>query len=352
VKKTVVDVPAIKQPLRPSPGFAKKELATYKLDLLGSCEFGCVYCSSDMGNYLRINRRPFLRLAEAQLGRPVPVDEMKSISFHWPDVIPNLERQLETKEPTFGLGETVVFSMLTDGFSPRLVASGKTEQALRLLVEKTSLRIRVLTKNAIVGSARWIEFFKQFPGRFVVGLSAGTLAEGWARTVEVGTSSPEARVRALQALQDAGVPTYGMLCPCFPDVLENASIERLVAACRPALAEHVWAEPFNDRQNWTEVRAGYACGSPAYDWFTDVFERGNRGRWSAYAVDLYLRIKAIAVRDGWIEKLRYLLYEGLITKEDAPRLGDGRGILLQGTPGPGGRSQNPHVAAQFDACAA
>lgn len=352
MKNTVVEVPAIKQPLRPSPGFAKKELATYKLDLLGSCEFGCVYCSSDMGNYLRINRRAFLTLAERQLGRPVAAEELKSISFHWPDVIPNLERQLATKSPEFGAGETVVFSMLTDGFSPRLVASGETERALRLLVEKTSLRIRVLTKNATVGSARWIEFFRQFPDRFVVGLSTGTLAEGWARTVEVGTSSPEARVRALHALQDAGVPTFGMLCPCFPDVLDGAGVERLVAACRPDLVEHVWAEPFNDRLNWKSVRAGYPCGSVAYEWFTDVFEKGNRPRWSAYAADLYLRIKAVAVREGWMEKLRYLLYEGRMARVDAERLGDCGGLLLQSEPLPDGASSNPHVAAQIAAAAA
>jgi hypothetical protein len=49
--------------------------------------------------------------------------------------------------------------MLTDGFSPHLVKEGVTEKALRLLLEHTSFRIRVLTKKSIVG-----RFYPSLPG--------------------------------------------------------------------------------------------------------------------------------------------------------------------------------------------
>ena len=49
--------------------------------------------------------------------------------------------------------------MLTDGFSPWLVQQGHTRTALDLLIENTSFRIRILTKNAAVGSKSWVRYF-------------------------------------------------------------------------------------------------------------------------------------------------------------------------------------------------
>ena len=56
MKSKVVRVPSIAQPICRSPGFEKKRLSEYKLDLMALCGFGCRYCSSNWGNYLRINR--------------------------------------------------------------------------------------------------------------------------------------------------------------------------------------------------------------------------------------------------------------------------------------------------------
>jgi DNA repair photolyase len=346
MKNRVVEVRSIRNPIMRSPGFEKKELSEYKLDLMGLCGFGCRYCSSNWGNYLRINRQEFADLTEAQLGeRLLPSDE-PSITFHWPDVLDNLRRQLAGKHKSWGAGKTLVFSMLTDGFSPLLVKQGTTEEALRLVLEHTGFRIRVLTKNAIVGSPKWIDFFRSYPGRFVVGLSVGTLDADWSRKIEVGASLPQARLRALRSLQDAGVPTFGMLCPVFPDVLANGSIEELLSAIRPAHCEHVWAEPYNDRQNWNVVRSGYAPGSDGHSWLTSVYGNKRRDVWSRYATDLYLQLRGRAEREGWLSQLRYLLYEKGIVEDDAGRMGDLRGVLLQSSLGEHGRSRNPHIAAQ------
>lgn len=211
-----VIVPTIKDPIQPSPGFEKKELSTYKLDILGLCGMGCVYCSSNNGRYLTKHRGEFASLTEEQLGqRLLPSDE-PALTFVWPDVVANLERQLAKKSARWGAGRTLVFSMLTDAFSPVPLQNGLTEVALRIVLERTSFRVRILTKNCIVGSAKWISLFSEFPCRIVVGLSTGTDDDEWARKVEVGTSSPTSRLRAVRRLQEAGVPTYGMLCPIFP----------------------------------------------------------------------------------------------------------------------------------------
>lgn len=340
----IVEVPTIQVPIAASPGFAKKELSEFKLDIMGLCQFGCVYCSSNSGNYLRIQQKPFLDLTEVQTGeRSRPIDDPK-LMFAWPEILERLDDQLSSKQPCWGQGKTLVFSMLTDGFSPHLVQSGTTEAALRKVLDHTSFRIRVLTKNPVVGTSRWIRFFQDFPDRFVVGLSVGTLDDAWAKRIERRIPPTRQRLKALQALQDADIPTFGMLCPAFPHTLEGDHLERLVEAIRPERNEHVWAEPFNDRKCW---RAIHDCLDPSGRdavWLQRVYDDGDRGLWSSYATELYQRLRCQAEAGDWLNKLRYLLYEGNIAKHDAPAFRGFEGVLLQSKPNDAGLSRNPAFA--------
>ncbi len=336
MKNKLVVIDDAKNPIKPSPGFAKKELADYHLELCALCGFGCSYCSSNRGNNLRIHHKRLAQLTEEQLGERLLPAVNPELMFVYPDVLQSLRDQLAHIRGDFGEGQTLVVSMLTDAFSPELVMRGVTEQALRLVLERTKFRIRILTKCSIVGTPSWIRFFGEQPHRFVVGLSIGTLDDEWAHRVEKGTSHPAARVRALGALQDAGVTTFGMACPVFPDVLEGDRLERLVDLIRPDVVEHFWAEPFNDRDNWRQVRDGYAPGSRGYQWLTDVFENGRGDLWSAYAAELFSRLRTKAQAEGWLQKLRYLLYETGITPEDAVEFAGLEGVLLQSRPGADG----------------
>lgn len=235
--------------------------------------------------------------------------------------------------------------MLTDGFSPLIVGRGITETVLNMVIERTSFRIRVLTKNAVVGNEKWLQFFAEHKDRFVVGLSIGTLNAEWARLVEVGTSSPIARIEALHRLQDAGVPTYGMLCPVFPDVLLENRVNELLDHIRPDVVEQEWSEPFNDRMNWRIVRDGYSPDAPGRLWLDNVYGEKHWNLWSGYATDLSLALHNRAEREQWLWKLRFLLYEDLITESDANRIGRKAGIMLQSKPDDKGRSRNPYIAA-------
>ena len=336
-----VIVPPVKGLIKKCPGFEKKELAEEKLDAVALCEFGCLYCSSNWGNFLRIRREPFADLTEQQLGTRWYPDTKPELTFHFPDVVAQLERDLASKPRSFGEGKTLVYSMQTDGFSPSLVRDGTSRAVLELLFDRTSFRIRVLTKNAVVGNQpEWLRFFAERKERFVVGLSVGTLDDAWARRIELGTPLPSARLRALRALQDAGVATFGMLCPIFPDLLGDEALDRLVDAIRPHLCEQVWAEPYNDRTNWEVVRDGYEPGSVGHRTFTTVFgDHGGHG-WSAYALELFRRLSAKAEADGWHDRLTYLLYEDGIADEHVAGFGDLSGILLQSQPDENGFSQH------------
>lgn len=343
---TVVTVPSIKTPVRPSPGFAKKELSTWALDLMGLCQFGCRYCSSNWGNYLRINRAKHAKIAHQQTGQELFPDKDPELVLQWPDVLKRLEAQLLRKSnKSWGSGQTLVFSMLTDAFSPINVKSGLTRAALDLVLAHTGFRIRVLTKNAVVGKKDWIDFFLKHPNRFVVGLSIGTLDDEWAKKVETFTPPPTRRIEALHALQDAGVPTYGMLCPMMPSVLEGKNLEDLIDAIRPSLTERVWAEPYNDRHNWATIRDCFPAGSKEHVLMQNTFGPKARKVWSTYATDLYVRLRDKARQEGWIEKLVYLLYETNISLSDAKKFKGLEGVLLQSKPRSDGKSQNAAIAA-------
>lgn len=345
MKLTVVEVPSIKTPIMESPGFAKKELSTYKLDLMALCGFGCSYCSSNSGNYLRMNREKFAALTKEQTGELTYPSDNPGLTFTWPDVLVKLRVQIDKKPITWGAGHTLVLSMLTDAFSPLSLADGTTASALDMVMKGTAFRVRVLTKGAAVASPRWIEYFKRWPGRFTIGLSIGTLDDSWAHKIEAGTSSPTARLRAHAALQEAGVPTYGMLCPIFPDVLADDRLDELIDKINPSAVEHVWAEPYNDRANWAAVRAGYPEGSRGWQWLTEVFANKRRDMWSGYAAELYERLLLKSRREGWAHKLRYLLYEdGICSAHHATAFAGLEGVLLQSRPDVDGLSTNPHIA--------
>ena len=348
MKNKLVVINSISEPIQPSPGFAKKGLSDFKLDIMGLCGFGCRYCSSNSGNYLRINRERFADATEEQLGERIYPADDPALTFVWRDVLEHLERQLDRKPRDWGKGQVLVFSMLTDGFSPIMVKRGVTEAALRMVLDRTQFRVRILTKNATVGSPWWVEFFAGHRERVVVGLSIGTLDDEWAKRVEIGTSAPSARLNALRNLQDAEIPTYGMLCPMFPDLLRGDALEELVNRIDPYAVEDIWAEPYNDRENWKAVSDSYPPGSRTREILTRAYQDHDWAAWSSYATRLYLRLLAKSRSQGWTKKLHYLLYEGHIVEKHAHRLAGLRGVLLQSKPDATGLSKNPSIAAIQD----
>lgn len=341
-KTSLVIVPNRKTLIQPSPGFAKKQLAHFHLELAALCGFGCAYCSSNTGYYLRVNAQKFAAATAEQTGGSFDPKTNPNLFLMYEDVVGDLERELATKPREYGAGKTLMFSQLTDPFSPELVERGITLAALRLLLERTSFRIRILTKGE-PGGRGFNALYRRYRDRIVIGLSIGTLDDDWAACVEKGTLPPSARAGTHCGLQDAGFATYMMLCPVFPSQMRFIpGITELLGAHR---VEHVWCEPYNDRINWRHVQSSLPADSTDRVWLEEAFANGRHDLWSDYAARLYEAVFGAATRDGWVHKLRFLLYEDLVTAADAPRFGKLEGILLQNKPLPNGRSKNPAFAS-------
>lgn len=339
----IVQFPHRKAIIAPS-SWPKKQLADVHVEALLLCQYKCRYCSSNSGRHLKTIRHEIEEAVHQVTGSSFDPHRADNLAISFDDVVQALESQLSQNCRKPGEGKTLVYSQLTDGFSPIVLRNGTTRRILELLVEKTKYRIRILTKNPIVGTSNWINFFASHPERFVVGLSIGTLNDKLGRRLEKGTPRPSSRISAMCALQDAGVPTFGMLCPMFPQVLQGDELEQLIKAIRPVRCENVWAEPYNNRQNWQHARECFEPQSYVWNWMSQVYGDADKALWSRYATDLYTRIRDTARHDAWIDRLRYLLYEDQITSADADQFSGLEGVLLQSKDTGQGISRNPRFA--------
>lgn len=317
-----------KRPIVESPGFAKKELADFHLDMVRVCEADCLYCSTPATTNMRIMKDGLANQALREHGRRmVPGDVGFTVRFH--DFEHRVEEQLRSKpkDNSWGKGSTLMVSQFTDPYSPWLYQTGLTNRVLGRVFARTSFRVRILTKFNLVAKPENIEFLKANKERVVVGLSIGTLDDDWASRVELRTSSPSARIRALHTLQDEGIPAYGMLCPTFPDVLARDGVERLVAAIRPEKCETVWSEPFNDRNNWRRIAESYERAAERES-FASYFSGPNASvNWSLYAGALYRRVHWALGEHA--SKHRYLLYQDGMTARAREEMRGAPGVLFQ-----------------------
>lgn len=128
--------------------------------------------------------------------------------------------------------EQIVFSGITDCYQPIERKLKITRSCLQVAAEAQQ-PIGVITKNALV--VRDIDLLapmaEKQQARVCVSLT--TLQPELAREMEPRTSIPQARLRAIQELSQAGIPTKVMLSPVIPG-LNDHEIPEILAAARQA----------------------------------------------------------------------------------------------------------------------
>ncbi len=131
--------------------------------------------------------------------------------------------------------QMISFSGVTDCYQPAERQFRITRACVELAVECRQ-PIGIITKNALV--ARDIDLLSRLAEHraVCVYLSVTTLDAKLARIMEPRTSSPEARLRTLRELSQAGIPTGVSLAPIIPG-LNDSEIPAILAAAREAGAE-------------------------------------------------------------------------------------------------------------------
>jgi len=95
----------------------------------------------------------------------------------------------------------------------------------------------MITKNALI--LRDLDVLGEMASKGLVHvtISVTTLDAELVRSMEPRTSTPAARLRAVKALRDAGVPVRVLVAPIIPG-LNDREIPSILAAAKEAGAQH------------------------------------------------------------------------------------------------------------------
>lgn len=175
---------------------------TYSVNPYRGCEHGCVYC--------------YARPTHEWLGFSAGLDfETKILVKHRAAELLRTELARPNWQP-----EPIALSGVTDCYQPAERKLRITRACLEVLCEARNPAI-IITKNARV--LRDLDVLIRMAAQRLVHvrLSITTLDADLARTMEPRTSLPQARLDAVSALRDAGVPVGIMLAPVIPGINEN-----------------------------------------------------------------------------------------------------------------------------------
>jgi DNA repair photolyase len=186
----------------------------YSVNPYRGCEHGCAYC--------------YARPTHEYLGLNAGLDFETRIIVK--ERAPELLAEWLSREQW--VPEAITFSGVTDCYQPAERRFELTRQCLEVAL-KFRQPVSIITKNALV--VRDLDLLAPLAELNLahVALSITTLDADLARTLEPRTSRPEARLRAIRAISQAGVPTAVMAAPVIPG-LNDSELPAILEAAHAA----------------------------------------------------------------------------------------------------------------------
>ncbi|MFN8580925.1 MAG: radical SAM protein [Gemmatimonadaceae bacterium] len=213
------------------------------------CAFGCAYC------YARYTHRHVSERAVQELGG---ADEASQALLELPDWLSferrifvkrnaaaALREQLASRGPRMARflgGETLLIGTATDPYQPAERRYRVTRSVLEVLGEYRGLRVVITTKSPLV--IRDIDLLARIAGRsrLTVHVSLICTDRTLSRRIEPRAPTPEARLRAIQRLSEAGIDVGVNVMPILPGITDRPDILRtLLRRVADAGVSHVHA---------------------------------------------------------------------------------------------------------------
>jgi DNA repair photolyase len=178
------------------------------------CSHGCVYC--------------FARPTHAYLGLSPGLD-FETKLFYKADAVNILEAQLA--KPKYHC-KTIALGINTDGYQPLEKRLQVTRGILGVLA-RCRHPVTIVTKSALI--IRDLDLLTDLAKDRLVSvmLSVTSLSNDIKRILEPRTASPQARLRVIQQLSEAGVPVGVLVAPVIPAITDH-EIEDILSAARSA----------------------------------------------------------------------------------------------------------------------
>ncbi|MFN8588243.1 MAG: radical SAM protein [Candidatus Eisenbacteria bacterium] len=187
------------------------------------CAHRCTFC------YVRAFERRADRPSGERYGLRIRVK---------PNIAEVLRRELARPSWTRA---SVVLGAATDPYQPIEGSRRLTRACLEVLAERHN-PFGIITRGPLVVRDLDLLQLASSRARVAVDVSIPALEPELWRVTEPGTAPPEARLRAVRRLADAGIRVRVALAPLLPGLSDRReSLERVVRAAREAGATSVWA---------------------------------------------------------------------------------------------------------------
>ena len=211
------------------------------------CAFGCAYC------YARYAHRYALERALAtdpnhaglqQLSRDLPpwlaFERAIVVKRNAPDVLARTLRNGPDRFRDLARGHQIVIGTATDPYQPAERRFRITRGILEVLAQHLELKVVIITKSPLV--TRDVDLLARLArhSSVQVHVSLITVDRELARRLEPRAPTPEARLRAVGRLHDAGVRVRVNAMPVLPGITDGpeqleALVQRVAAAGADAL---------------------------------------------------------------------------------------------------------------------
>ena len=182
------------------------------------CEHGCIYC--------------FARPTHSYMDLSAGLDFETQI-FYKPDAVAVLKRELAKKSYRC---RPVVLGANTDAYQPA-ERKLKLSRGILEVLYRSRHPVSLITKSTLI--RRDLDLLSEMSKRQLVDVwvSVTTLDRNLSRRMEPRTSIPDERLKTIEALSEAGVPTGVIAAPMIP-VLNDHELEHILAAARNVGAKY------------------------------------------------------------------------------------------------------------------
>jgi DNA repair photolyase len=119
------------------------------------------------------------------------------------------------------------------------------------LLSHRGISVCLLTKSGLM--TRDADLLATMPGSSA-GVSLAFQDEEVRRLFELAAPTNDERIGALQALREAGVSTYALICPVMPFLTDARSLVERVASCADRIWVYALSMEAEEARNWRNVQ--------------------------------------------------------------------------------------------------
>lgn len=213
------------------------------------CAFGCAYCYARYAHRYVAERVASNEAADDRLGGDL--DKMPPwlaferrifVKKNAPEVLRRTLRHGSDRHLKLIDDESIVIGTATDPYQPAERRFRLTRGILEALSEHPGLSVVIITKSPLVTRDIDVMLRLMRHSSLSIHLSLITLNRDLARRLEPRAPTPDARVRALRRLREAGIDVGINCMPVLPGITDNPSdLEALVKTVADAGATYVGA---------------------------------------------------------------------------------------------------------------